>query len=323
MARREIRHVAAWIAAALVHLDLPALSTLSITLTSLNRNSHDLQALLPHLSRHAYGPRDTEPLQSILLSSSNGPQILAWSVPDIDVEIQDPHTFLATTTIRLPRVALFFTNDEFFGFRIRRSFLDATLASLPLSGLVTLIAQDSSSMPPDKLFWPRHAANWPLLRRTRLEDCTQDEFKDMLNDNHSNRLLPALTELVLVGALSQDWAFALKRRAELGLPLERLDLRRCVPYSPEEVPLLSKISVDFLAPEDTAEMRERMISRWKTVICVSFISAEEINSACTAQYFSYTHDGTSDGSDAGVDSEDEDYEEFQDGDDVEVAEDYW
>ena len=264
----EISAFPAGCALTLSHLDLPALTTLSITVSD-----HDIQVLLPHLARHAYGPQDTGPLQSMLVRSEvDGAKILAWTLPDIDVEVQDLPISLATTMFP-PRVALFFTNDSFLGVdvNIRREFLDAALPALPLSSLVTLLAQDFTA-PTEKRFWLLHAPKWPLLRRAQLEVPAHDEFIMMLleRNNWEPPLLPSLTELVLFGSLSHDLASALRKCVEEGVPLERLDLRMCVMPSPEEVRLLSEIVVDVLGPDSTAETKERMISRWKIVVYATF-----------------------------------------------------
>ena len=58
-------------ALALAHLDLPALTSLCLTATSCHHvlNKDDVQQLLPYVARHAYGPQDTQPLRSALISS--------------------------------------------------------------------------------------------------------------------------------------------------------------------------------------------------------------------------------------------------------------
>ena len=54
------------------------------------RNSSDVQELLPYVARHVHGPQDTQPLQSVLIRNNRKcVDILAWPVPDIDVEVHD------------------------------------------------------------------------------------------------------------------------------------------------------------------------------------------------------------------------------------------
>ena len=273
-------------ALALAHLDLPALTALSITVSLHLPSSHHIRVLLPHLARHAYGPQDTRPLQCMLVcNEKDGVKILAWTLPDIDVAIQDPPTFLATTTLP-PRVALFFKSNNHFDFTTRHEILDASLPVLPLSSLVTLIVQGFGITLPMH-FWFRHAPKWPLLQRAQLATLAQEGFAHMLLDRNNGEppLLPLLTELVLVGNLSNDWAYALRKRVEQGAPLKRLDLRMCVRPSHEEVLLLSEIVVDVLGPDNRAEaMGRRLVSRWKPVLCAPF--SEEMY--FDAEYNSYT-----------------------------------
>jgi hypothetical protein len=134
-------------ALALAHLDLPALTTLSITVLHHPSDSiDDLHALLPHLARHAHGPQDTQPLQSMLLcSEGNTAMIHAWTFTDIDDEVQDWAGSIYSATSFAPRVALFsqtinrYDDGDAPGCR---DILDAALLSLPLSSLDTLLAQD-------------------------------------------------------------------------------------------------------------------------------------------------------------------------------------
>ncbi|KAN0135848.1 hypothetical protein V8E53_006300, partial [Lactarius tabidus] len=138
-------------ALALAHLDLPALTELHIIVNVPNRdpNSDDVPRLLPYVVRHAHGPQDAQPLQSLLIRTyGHRADILAWSVPNIDTEVQDTPIFLAET---LPtRVALSFTSSSPNSLI---EILDAAMAALPLDGLVTLVAQDF--LIPDEIFWFR------------------------------------------------------------------------------------------------------------------------------------------------------------------------
>jgi len=210
--------------------------------------------------------------------------ILAWPVPDIDVEVHDPPTLLAATLS--PRVALSVTNKDWFS---SIETFDAVMAALPLDSLVTLTAQHFNYLDPtrplDERFWLRHAPKWPLLRRVRLAPPTEREFTGMLLEDNGGRespLLPSLTELVLVDLplrLREPWALrlcdALMKRVELGVPLEMLDLRGCAPPRPDDdsdldgsaaeaVQPFSEIVVDVLGPDFRA--RVQMDSMWYTVV---------------------------------------------------------
>ncbi|KAF8262926.1 hypothetical protein EI94DRAFT_1742155 [Lactarius quietus] len=294
-------------ALALAHLELPALTMLCITATSHHPDRDNMQILLPYFARHAHGPQDPHPLQSVLiLSEGNRADILAWTVSDINIKVQDPPTLPAAMSTST-RVALSFTSQEWFSPATRLDVLDAAMAALPLGGLVTLIAQDFT---PDKQFWFRHSPDWPLLRRVQLGP-VQQGFKEMLLEDDEGRespLLPSFTELVLVGSLSEDWTLALMMRVEQGVPLELLDLRMCVPRSPVQVRLLSEIVVNVLDPEETSDAVGQMISMWKTVARGPF--TEEVH--LVAEDYSYPSDESDNdqnGLDSGVDDEDDVEEE--------------
>jgi hypothetical protein len=276
----------------LAHLDLPALTALSVTVYLRSPDSNHIEALLPRLTRHSHGPQDTRPLQSVLICNGRKhAKILAWTLPDIDAKVQDPPTFLAKTTLPSPRVALFFTSEHSFFITTNVDVLDAAMAALPLSGLVTLVAHDLLD-PPDTHFWLDHALKWSLLRRAHLTVCAQQGFNNMLRNGNNERppLLPLLEEITLVGYLLYEWTSTLRKRAEQGVPLERIDLRFLEIRGPREPPWISiirTIVVDTLVPDNTPEMRERMESRWKTVFSAPF--SETIN--FEAEFKSYTDDG--------------------------------
>ena len=261
----------------LAHLDLPALTALSVTVHSRHANSDKMRVVLPYVARHAHGPQDSQPLQSVLICSDGDPaDILAWSVPDINVRVQRPSTFLAETNP--PRVALSFTSKEWFYPAIQLRLIDAAMSALPLGDLVTLIAQDFTE-PPDKQFWLRHSPQWPLLRHVQLAESFQRGFKEMMLDYNGARegpLFPSLKELALAGAVSGNWESALMKRMEQGVPLELLDLRMCVPRDFVALELPRENLVNILGPENTAEPGEQMISAWKTVARGPF--REEVNS---------------------------------------------
>ena len=275
----------------LAHLDLPALTALSTTVY-LRPDTNRIQPLLPHLVRHAHGPQDTLPLQSMLICNERrDAKILAWTLPDIDAKVQDPPTFLPTTTPLSARVALYFASyDDLFDVA-EVDVLDAAMAALPLSGLVTLVVRDQRDllMPPNTRVWLDHALKWPLLRCVHLEGDVLEGFTTMLlnGNNGSPPLFPLLKEIVLVGSLKRDWASALRKRVEQGVPLERLDLRMGYFKDDTIVPLLSKIVVDILGPQETSEMWQRVTRRWETVVSASLSGAINLE----PEFESYTDDG--------------------------------
>ncbi|KAH8979253.1 hypothetical protein EDB92DRAFT_2118864 [Lactarius akahatsu] len=244
---------------ALAHLVLPALTSLCVTAFSSVRDGGDVERMLPYVGQHAHGPQDTWPLQSVLTHGySKRVNILAWPVPDIDVEVDDPPTLLAATLS--PRVTLYITSNVWYKSEIE--ILDAALAALPLDGLVMLTTEHLESSlgsnydPRMVHFWLQCAPRWPLLRRIRVGISTVWGFIKMLLEEiggDESPLLPSLTELVVVHASVDDhWTNhlcdALMRRVEQGVPLEVLDLRMCFLRFPAAVPLLSEIVVEVLGP---------------------------------------------------------------------------
>jgi hypothetical protein len=293
----------------LAHLDLPSLAILSVTVYFHHPNSDDMQVLLPYVAQHAYGPQDTQSLQSVLIfDDGNQAYILAWSIPDINVRVQDLSTF---ATLAPPtRVSLSFpSGGSRFKDTIRLEIIDAALAALPLDGLITLIVEYFTTFP-KKQFWLRHALRWPLLRHIQLAASVLHGFTEMLLDDNGERegpLLPSLTELVLVGNLSEDWASALMKRVEQGVPLELLDLRLCTPHSSVALRLPSDIAVKILGPENTSETKEMKFTlAWGLRGVARGAVREEVN--ITSEYYLYTenNDFAYDQDGSGSDSHDED-----------------
>jgi hypothetical protein len=123
-------------ALALAHLDLPALSWLCLTAFSVHPPiKSDVQQLLPFIARHAHGPQDTQPLQSVLIhSGERRADILAWPVSNIgNVEMHD----LLTSCPETPptRVALSFRSDAGSSPEDRLEILDIVMACLPWTAL--------------------------------------------------------------------------------------------------------------------------------------------------------------------------------------------
>jgi hypothetical protein len=225
----------------LAHLDLPALTCLCLRTVSLSMSGVDMQNLLPYITRHAQGPQDAQPLQSVLIrSNERGLTILAWPVPDIDAEVHNPPALLGAT---LPtRVALSF--ELIFGLSSHVRFLDMVMAALPLDDLVMLAAQDvetANDLTRDltrdlstQQFWLRHATQWPLLQRVRVAPPVTLGFIQALLEDDGGRempLLPSLTELVVYGSLHELSLLPLRatlmKRVKQGIPLDMLDLRTC------------------------------------------------------------------------------------------------
>ncbi|KAH9070744.1 hypothetical protein EDB83DRAFT_2579871 [Lactarius deliciosus] len=293
---------------ALAHLVLPALTLLCVTAFSGLRDGGDVERMLPYIARHAHGPQDTGPLQSVLIhGSALRVNILAWPAPDIDVEVDDPPTLLAATLS--PRVTLYIKSNVWYSPEI--DILDAALAALPLDGLVMLTAEhlnlrlDGGDTRMDP-FLLRCAMRWPLLRCVRLGSSTAWGFINMLleeNGGGESPLLPSLTELVIAHVnVCNDWTLrpcdALMRRVEQGVPLEVLDLRMSILRFPPAVQLLNEIVVYVLGPSPLEEVTtewEKYENMWSPIIR----GLEDDNS------------GAEDDSD--TDSDDYEWDEYYDG----------
>ena len=253
-------------ASALAHLELPALTSLWIQTYFGLIDDDNAEEVLPYIARHAH----TQPLQSMLIRCKRRRiEILAWPVPSIDVEVHE----LPTLPIAIPpaHVALSITNKDWDDFDNYLEFLSTVMAALPLSGLVTLIAQDHVSWRFEP-FWPHNSWKWPLLRRVLLAPIVATRFTDLLladNGGCEDPLLPSLKELVLIDTQLDEHRTrgicdALMKCVEQGVSLEMLDLRACSPdpANPEAVQLLSEIVIDVRGPEETLDAREQLRSMW-------------------------------------------------------------
>src|SRR6266702_4088089 len=113
LTRLDISASAGDCALALAHLVLPALTSLCLAVESRLASGGDVQELLPYVRRHAHGPQDTLPLQSVLIRGKmTRAVILAWPAPDIDVGVHNPFTLPAATLSA--RVALSVTSEDWF-----------------------------------------------------------------------------------------------------------------------------------------------------------------------------------------------------------------
>ena len=239
-------------AIALAYLSLPALTRLGVTLNSYMSRGSEIPEVSPSLSRHVHG---LQPLQSVLIcSETNRAIILAWSAPDITIDVHDPFSLLSVALSAC--IAFSITNS---GYPWSVNFIqEEMIEALPLESVVTLTAQHRSNL--DKQFWLRHAPKWPLLQRVRLAPPEARGFVKMLlqdNGGRENPVLPSLTELALIdGELSarrtNHLCYGLMKRVEQGVPLETLDLRTCHATN-FAVSLLGEIVVDVWGPAEAVE----------------------------------------------------------------------
>ena len=292
---------------ALAHLALPALNWLCVMAKSCSWDGADVREILPYVSRHSHGSQDTQPLQSVFFSSEKGrTHILAWTEPDIDIELRSPVSlFVATRSARVTLIAI----NEYWSPSVDGGIFDAAMAALPLDSVETLTAQDRAQLF-DEQVWHRHAPRWPLLRRVRLTPFAARGLREILledNGGSGSTLLPSLTSLVLVqSALSARRTLrlcdTLMKRVEQGAPLETLDLHTCLATS-RAVELLSEIVVDVLGPAEPLETKAPFLLTWDSEARGLFIPDVD--------------------SDVAVDDEDADDEDDSDAGDDEAEMAYW
>jgi hypothetical protein len=254
-------------ALALAHLDLPALTSLCLTVIYHPSNTSDVAKLLPYVVQHAHGTQDTQPLQSMLIRREyKYLDIFAWSVPNIPSYVHiDARVHDAPGTTLLPRAAFTFRCKDWHDYSTHHQTLAMVTLALPLDGLVMVSVQGLSSQETGLL----QSRKLPLLRRVRLTDPAGRAFILMLLEDKGgseNPLFPSLTELALVQTeLNVIWTRslcdALKKRVEQGVPLETLDLRTCRldvnrrRGDPAAVQSFTEIVVNVLGLESAFEAR--------------------------------------------------------------------
>ena len=273
----DISAAAGSCAITLAHLSLPALTRLCVTLQSHFLRGSDIPEMFPLFSRHIRGPQHTEPLQSVLIfSERKRTTILAWSAPDITIDVHDPFVLLSVALSA--RIALSITSDSYS--RNLDFLQEKAIEALPLESIVTLTAQYRSRL--DKHFWLRHAPKWPLLHCVRLAPPEARGFMEMLlqdNGGCGSPVLPSLTELALIdGELSarrtNRLCDALMKRVEQGVPLETLDLRTCHATN-FAVRLLSEIVVNVWGPAENVKTMGDLTVSWDPVTGGPFF--DEVN----------------------------------------------
>jgi F-box-like len=230
---------------ALAHLVLPALTWLHAHADSYQLEGNDVQAVIPHISRNAHGPQDTEPLRSMLIMGERmRAEIFAWTVPDADVESRD------SITSALSARVFFSASGKNWVQGTDAVIFDALLAALPINSLSTITAHNRLS----KEVWVRRAPRLSLLERVRLFPTAVDAFREMLSEAEdvapNSPLLPSLTTLILVkDALTVSRTYHLRdvliNRVEQGVPIETLDVRTCI-VTDRAIQLLAEIVVDVV-----------------------------------------------------------------------------
>ena len=264
----EITTSAKCCALALAHLVLPALISLHINSESQSQDGDDVRLLIPYVARNAHGPQDAAPLQTILLDGgSTHAQIVAWTVPDADVDVWDSNTlFEASASARL---VLCVTSDGGWRDGIDTVIFDAMLSTLPLHTISTLSAQNKTRL--SKEVWLRHAPRLAVLQRALLAHTAVRAFRKMLvEDAPPDGLprLPQLTKLILFDVpltvlRTYRLCDMLVQRKEHGVPLEALDIRMCI-STERAIELLSEIVGSVQRPPVTLKSEELSIfTNWE------------------------------------------------------------
>jgi hypothetical protein len=234
----------------LAHLVLPALNRLCVNAKTTHRTV--TPQLISCVARNAYGPQDTEALQSLFIGDlGDGAAAVAWTVPMQD-DTYDGSRFSVNLPdgIRLARVAFGIIHP---GLPSRMAGTHhELLAALPLNHIVSLTIKDWALYRRMQV-WRDYVSRWNKLQRVRLFSIAVPSFQKMLKDApRGDPLLPSLEELVLIDvSLTEQKVYylynMLSKLVELESPLTTLDLRTCI-ASGWAVQLLSKIVVNVLAP---------------------------------------------------------------------------
>ena len=234
----------------LAHLILPALNRLCVNAKTTHRTV--TSQLISCVARNAYGPQDTEALQSLFIGDLGyGAAAVAWTVPWQD-DTYDGSRFSVDLPdgIRLARVAFGIIHPGL------QSMMAGThhelLAALPLNHIVSLTIKDRALYRCMRA-WRDYASRWNKLQRVRLFSSAVPSFQKMLEDApRGDPLLPSLEELVLINvSLTEQKVYylynTLSKLVELENPITTLDLRTCIAHD-WAVQLLSGIVVNVLGP---------------------------------------------------------------------------
>jgi len=221
-------------ALALFHLVFPALTSLHVAAESNHEDGEDVQGLIPLVVRNANGPQDTVPLQSMLVrGESMRAAIVAWSIPNADLEVPSPTAPLNTAVSA--RLVFSAWGNGWWRDLTSTEVLDSILIQLPVNAVSTLTTQSNYARSTEE-FWLRHVPRLAMLKQARLAPTAIRAFKQMLVgdvSHNSPRWLPQLAKLILVGvSLTAIRTYHLRdmlvKRREQGAPLEALDLRTCI-----------------------------------------------------------------------------------------------
>ena len=141
----------------------PYLTALRVTASSRKPTVQKLRTMLPYVVRHAHGPQDTSPLQSMTVEGRRSRfDILAW--PSFDINDADRDTTLHE------RVAFSVTCTDWSSNVLDdlAKILNAAVTALPLDSLVTFTSRSNARFGVNTEFWRRQEPRWPLLKHFHL-----------------------------------------------------------------------------------------------------------------------------------------------------------
>jgi len=265
----DIRASAKCCALALAHLVLPALMSLRVISESQSSDGDDVRLLIPYVARNVHGPQDTAPLQTIVFSEeAMHAEIVAWTVPDADVEIYDWFDLKkAAVSARLNFIVIPESRCQWYE-GTESVVFDAILSRLPLGTISTFSAQNNTRL--SKEVWLSHAPRLTMLKRALLVPTAVRAFRQMLEeDTPPDGLprLPQLTKLVLSKvSLTAPRTYHLRdmlvKRKEHGAPLEALDLRTCI-GTKRAFQLLSETVGNVQVPAKTLKAGRSAFFNWE------------------------------------------------------------
>ena len=294
-------------ALALAHLVMPALTSLHVNVGSQEMEGEDIGQLFPYVVRNVYGPQDTEPLRSILISDEGlQAKFFAWTRPDVHLYSNISPRFALTVMAEW--------NPE-----VHTEIFDALLMLLPVDSVSTIMAVNHTRL--SKEFWLNHAPRLPSLEQARLVPSAVKAFRDMLAEDAppDGPRLPSLTKLTLVNVtLTAPRTFSLRniliKRVKQGVPLGVLDLFKCVAHERVIQLLREKVKVEEWATKRRVMEKHEILNARNEIGCWDDV---ELEALWILQYpgTSYNYDDEDDEDDDGdEDSDGTEYDTYDDSD---------
>jgi hypothetical protein len=192
-------------------------------------------------------------------------EFLAWTVPDVDLDVNDPTTLCQAGTSA--RVMFSASNNGWWRSGTDTEILDNLLRRIPVDSVSTLTLQNQTQL--SKSVWLHHAPRFARLKRVRLVPTAVRAFREMLEEDalpHGPPRLPRLKALILDKvALTALRTYHLRdmfiKRAEQGTPVQSLDVRTCFAAA-RAIEILSEVVRYVRGPRTTLAMGDRAFFNW-------------------------------------------------------------